>query len=80
MHVTYATRTRLSEMPLPETIVSIVAQFPFTKSAPGGTWGISLQRLLTADDSLSLLDIRILTLSVLRFSAIFCKQDKICAT
>ena len=40
-------------------------------SAPGGTWGISFRRLLAADDSLSLPDVRILTLSVLSFSSIF---------
>lgn len=43
-------------------------QMTLAGSAHGGTWGLSLPRLLSAGDSLSLTNVRILTLSDLRFS------------
>ena len=42
-------------------------QMTLAGSAHGGTWGLSLPRLLSAGDSLSLTNVRILTLSDLRF-------------
>ena len=43
-------------------------QMTLAGSAHGGTWGLSLPRLLSAGDCLYLTNVRILTLSDLRFS------------